>query len=335
MATIKEIAAKAGVSIATVSRVLNLDETLIVAEDTKKRIIEIAEELNYVTIRERKNKEKDKKYKFGIIHWYTEDEELKDTYFFAMRIAVERKCCELGIEFKRVYLDALESTAHDLDGIIAIGKFGMDEVKKMKMITPYVVFVDSAPDEHQYDSVVSNHKQGVMDGLNYLYELGHRAIAYIGGREYVSGGKEPVKDYREESYKQFMREKNIFREDWLLIGRYAPEDGYQLMKKCLGLTPRPTAVFIASDPLAIGSYKAVSKMGYNIPKDISVMGFNDIYTAKYLEPSLTTIKVHTEFMGENAVELLVDAIKSEREINKKIVIPTMLMKRDSCITIKS
>ncbi|MHC1750292.1 MAG: LacI family DNA-binding transcriptional regulator [Cellulosilyticaceae bacterium] len=330
MATIKEIAAKAGVSIATVSRVLNLDETLTVTEETKRRIIEIAEELNYVTIRERKNKEKDKKFRIGIVHWYTEDEELRDTYFFAMRVAVEKKCCEMGIEFRRLYLDAFDQNFRDIDGIIAIGKFGTDAIMKMKAITPYIVFLDSSPDEQQYDSVVANHKQGVMAGLDYLYSLGHRAIAYIGGREYVNSGKEPVKDSREESYKRFMKEKGIFRNDWLLIGNFSPEDGYRLMEECLNSKPRPTAVFIASDPMAIGSYKAISKSEYRIPKDISVMGFNDIYTAQYLVPSLTTIKVYTEFMGENAVDLLLENLKTEREINKKIVIPTTLIKRESC-----
>ena len=134
MATIKDIAKGAGVSIATVSRVLNLDETLNVSEETRKKVMEIAEELNYVPVKERKNKIKN--YTIGIVYWYTEIQELNDPYFLSIRMAVEKKCNEEKIKFKPIDFQKIinEGTREyrDLDGILAIGIFEEEEISLME-----------------------------------------------------------------------------------------------------------------------------------------------------------------------------------------------------------
>ncbi|WP_070000781.1 LacI family DNA-binding transcriptional regulator [Cellulosilyticum sp. I15G10I2] len=326
MATIKEVAKKAGVSIATVSRVLNFDETLNVPPTTKKRIFEVAEALQYVTVNQRKNRVK--KLNIGIVQWYTETEELKDPYYLSIRIAVEKKCEKEGINFRNVSL--YEALSKELDGLIAIGKFGQDEVQILDKFSKHILFIDSSPDEVRYDSVVTDYKNGVTDALCYLYALGHRAIGYIGGSEYINDKKDMIKDYREETYKDFMKEKNLFNENHMLKGSFTPEDGYNLMHEALKKQQGLTAFFIASDPMAIGAYKAASEKGLRIGTDISIIGFDDIYTAQFLTPSLTTIKVYTDFMGDTAVEILAERLKSGRKISKKTLIPTRLIIRESC-----
>ena len=102
------------------------------------------------------------------------------------------------------------------------------------------------------------------------------------------------------------------------------------MKKALNLKEIPSAFFIASDPMAVGAYKAIQEKGYNIPNDISIVGFDDIPTAQYLSPSLTTVKVYTDFMGETALDVLMERIKDERLLSKKVVLPVKLIIRDSC-----
>ena len=82
--------------------------------------------------------------------------------------------------------------------------------------------------------------------------------------------------------------------------------------------------------MAIGAYKAIQENGYKIPDDISIVGFDDIATAQYLSPSLTTVKVFTDFMGETALNTLIERIKDERSLSKKIVLPVKLIIRDSC-----
>lgn len=328
MATIKEVAERAGVSIATVSRVLNFDETLNVAVETRKRIFEIAEDLQYVTVNQRKNKAK--KFTIGIVQWYTQVQELKDPYYLSIRIAVEKKCEKEGIGYRNISISDMRYPSNEIDGLIAIGKFGQGDMKLLNKLTRHILFVDSSPDEDKYDSVVTDYKNGVENALNYLSKLGHETIGYIGGIEYINNKEDRVKDYREETYKNFMKNKNLFNGEYILEGSFTPEDGYSLMKEALEKKSRPTAFFIASDPMAIGAYKAITEKELGVGKDISVIGFDDIYTSQFLTPSLTTIKVYTDFMGETAVETLVERLKTERKISKKILIPTKLIIRESC-----
>ena len=113
-------------------------------------------------------------------------------------------------------------------------------------------------------------------------------------------------------------------------GDFTLEDGYNLMKNMVSLKNIPSAVFVASDPMAIGAYKAITEKGLKIPEDISIIGFDDIMTAKFLTPALTTVKVYTDFMGETALNTLIDRIVNNRELSKKTVLPVKLIIRESC-----
>lgn len=332
MATIKEVAAKAGVSIATVSRVLNFDESLNVAEATKKRIFETAEALEYVPNSKRKTKEKP--VIIGIAQWYTEEEELRDPYYLAIRIAVEKLCDKENIEFKRITPTHEKAQGKIFDGVIAIGKFGKKEVVYLSSLCKEIIFVDFSPEEEVYDSVLTDYKRGTLKALSHLYELGHRKIGYIGGEEYIDGREESIEDEREHTYLEFMKEKALDTEVFLLKGEFKPEVGYALMKKALEKAVYPTAFFVASDPMAIGAYKAVNEKGLVVGKDISIIGFDDIYTAQFLTPALTTVKVYTEFMAETAFETLKERLHTGRKIPKKILIPTQFIIRESCSQIK-
>ena len=323
MATIREVANQAGVSISTVSRVLNLDETLNVAEETKNRIFEAAEELGYVSSHRKK---KQKALNIGIAHWYTEEQELKDPYYLSIRIAVEKKCDEQSIIFQR--LASYDKCHKAFDGIIAIGKFGKGAIQKLEAYECPIVFVDFSPNEEKFDAVVTDYQKGVCKALEYFMEMGHQKIGYIGGCESLE--EEVLEDKRELTFKRFMESKNLLHEEWLLKGSFLPEEGYRLMKECLAMPNYPNAFFVASDPMAIGAYKAISEAGLKVGEDISLIGFDDIDMAQFLTPGLTTVKVYTDFMGETAVEVLVDQIHSRHEVHKQILIPTKLMIRESC-----
>ncbi len=329
MATIRDIAAKAGVSIATVSRVLNFDESLNVSDSTKKKIFEVAEELNYVTVRERKNK-KQNFTKIGIIHWYSEKEELGDPYYLSIRIGIEKKCDEEFIKFERINKGDNYENIEPIDGIIAIGKFGKSEVEQIEKLSENIVFVDSSPDEDLYDSVIVDFRKAMTNVLDYLTSLGHKHIGYIGGEEYVNNGRDKVNDYREITYYEYMQAMNMLNKDYVGLGSFTHADGYKIMKNMLNRDDYPTAFFMANDSMAIGAYKAIMESGLRIPEDISIVGFNDISTAQYLVPALTTVKVYTEFMGETAVELMLERLRNGRHISKKVIVPTKLVIRDSC-----
>lgn len=332
MATIKEIADKVGVSITTVSRVLNYDETLNVSEVTRKKVFEAAEELNYTTLRSRKNKSS--KYTIGILNWYTQEQEINDPYYLAIRLAVEKKCQEEGCNYRTI--DSINNIKayKDLDGVIGIGKFGEAEINKIEAISKHIVIVDYIDLYNRYDWVGTDYEYGTVAALNHLKELGHTHIAYIGGEEYVNGGEKKIEDEREKAYIQYMFTNLEYHPEWVYKANFSIQDGYELMKKVLSDENRPTACFVASDSMAIGAYRAVMEAGLRIPEDISIVGFNDIQTAQFLSPALTTVKIYPEVMGEVGTKSLIDQIGGEESISKKIIVSNTLVVRESTMGLK-
>jgi len=317
LATIKDIAKKAGVSAATVSRVLNYDATLSVADETKKRIFETAEELSY----QKRPVKKHAGQKIAIVHWYTEKEELNDLYYLSIRLGAEQRCKQIGIHPEVYFFDNLETiNPAEIEGIIAVGKFNSKQVQQLTGISPAIVFVDQSPDEDLYDSVVINFEKAARKIIDYLISANHRQIGFIGGKE----------DLREKTFAEYMKEKAFYNEQFVYIGSFSVDEGYRLMKQAieeLG-TDLPTAFLISSDVMAIGSMRALHEEGIAIPDRVSIIGINDISVSKHLYPPLSTVRVFTENMGETAVDTLLERMEG-REIAKKIVISTELIIRES------
>lgn len=331
MATLKDIAEKAGVSLATVSRVLNQDATLSVAEDTRNRIVKIAQELNYKTNRKRSTDAVKETLKVALIYWYSEEQELADPYYLSIRLGIEKEMQERNMELVKLFdkniQQAVGQKPDQYEGVIALGKYSAEEIDYFYQLSENLVLVDYSPTD-DYNCVVVDFRKAVTRVLDYLLEMGHMEIGYIGGREYVFGD-EPLKDEREATFVEYLTLRNLYKEDFVWTGRFAAEDGYALMMQSLMEEKRPTAYFIASDSMAIGALRALHESGISVPDDISIVGFNDISTSKYLQPSLSTVHVHTEFMGEAAVELLVEKLNSTKTITKKVVIPTNFVVRES------
>jgi len=324
MATIKEIAEAAGVSIATVSRVLNYDESLVVQDQTRKRIFEAAEQLNYTV----KKKNRKHKLKIGVIYSYSLEEELEDTYYLSVRIAIEKRIEDNGYKKYQITEKDRRDNLVSLDGIVCLGTFSQSMVDRVESFGKPTIFVDTVMDTEKFDSIAHDIKIAVNKVLDYLTGQGHIKIAFIGGNEVDSDGKE-VKDKRLHTYRKYMERADMLREAYIKIGRYTPKYGYLLMKELLEQKERPTAVFVANDSLAIGCYKAVSEKGLKIPDDISIVGYNDISAAKYMVPPLTTARLYMEFMGQRAVDMIEERIFSGREICVQTFIPAKLILRES------
>ncbi|MFV9511250.1 LacI family DNA-binding transcriptional regulator [Tepidibacillus sp. LV47] len=326
MATIKDIAEKAGVSIATVSRVLNYDPTLSVTDETRKKIFEIAEELSY-----KKRSVKTQTSKIAIIHWYTEKEELEDLYYMSIRLGIEQRCQQLGIQVVNYFYNKLnEVRQENIQGIIAVGKFSENEVAALSEITEYIIFVDYSPDDNAYDSVVIDFEEATKKIINYLLAKGHRSIGYIGGREKFKDGSSEIEDLRDKTFRSYLQERNLFNESFMYIGKFTVNDGYRLMKQAIHDHGEnlPTAFFAGNDSIAIGCLRALHEENIAVPERVNIIGINDISISKYIFPSLTTLKVYTELMGETAVDLLLERIAG-RKVAKKIIIATELIKRNS------
>lgn len=330
MATIKDIADRTGFSTATVSRVLNYDDTLNVQEETRTKILDTARELQYQA-RERKSRKR--RLAVGVYYSYSREEELRDIYYLTVRLAVERKLEAENMERRQIQsLEELKDLG-GLDGLLCLGTFSRSMVKQIDAFGKPTVFLDAMPKGDRFDCVVNDLAGSVETVMDYLTGLGHRKIAFIGGFEVDRDGEE-VHDSRIVAYKEYMERIGEFSQSLVRLGRFTPEDGYVLCRELLEEKERPTAVFASNDSLAVGCYRAVSEKGLRIPGDMSIVGYNDIAVANYLVPPLTTVRLHMELLGEEAVRILREHIASAREIGLKIIVPAKLIVRDSADRVK-
>lgn len=327
MATIKDIAKKAGVSISTVSRVLNYDPTLSTSNETKKKIFEIAEELSY----DKHINKKKSNSRIAVIKWYTEEEELNDLYYLSIRLGIEKKCKQFNYGIVTYTHDNIdEIKKQNIQNIIAVGKFSKNEIEKLISQGSNVIFVDYSPDENIFDSVVTNFQLATKNVINHFIKIGHKNIGYIGGKEFFKDKSDYVEDVRGKTFESYLKKLNLWDEKNVYIGSFSIDDGYSLMKKAISELGEelPTAFFVANDTMAIGTLRALAEAGIKVPDRVSIIGVNDVSVAQYLNPPLSSVKVYTENMGETAVELLVERING-RTIAKKVSLSTKLIIRNS------
>ena len=341
MATLKEIANIVGVSVGTVSRVLNNDSTISVGDETKIKIFNVAEEMQYKTLKQRKSNDqiKSNKFRVGIVEMYNPKEQLEDPYYLLLRSVVDKECFENEIEVVNLYKDQGEYRfigEEDISGIIAIGKFDEKEIKSLNKLSENIVFLDSSPDDIKYDSVKINFKLGTYMALEYLMKLGHREIGYIGSFKTLDDYKGKSEDKRLEFYKDYMKKNKIYNEEFTLDTKDVTSmDGYITMNKFIEENKKmPTAFFVGTDTIATGVLRALYENNINVPKDISIIGFNDLIASQHTIPPLTTVRVHIENLASAAVDLIIERITKGRKYCKKVVIPSELIIRKSSDIVK-
>jgi LacI family transcriptional regulator len=337
LTTLKDIAKKTNVSPATVSRIINNDPSLTVLEETRNRVMEAVRELNYQPARKRNRKREIRKetYNIGLILTASKEDETNDPYFMSIRKGIESVDHD-GLHLAAVLTvgisDFSQDGLDDLDGLIVIGALDSKELNDIFPHHKNIVFVDYIPDDKDADIVISDIESATRQCMEHLFELGHKEIAYLGGRLIVKGiFKEPsakTEDIRKSIYQKMMEEKGLFKEENVFIGEWSPTGGYQLMKKMIGTGNIPSAALIASDPMALGAFRALHEAGINVPEELSVFSFDDITSAAYFNPALSTVKIHAYEMGRTAVKLLHDRLEG-REVPIKAVLPTELIFRES------
>lgn len=327
MTTIKDIAQAAGISSGAVSRILNNDPTLSVSLETKKRVFDIAKELNYHKV---KNNDKSS-FKMGIVQWFSAEQELQDNYYLLVRQGIEDFCQNHSIGIVRAFQGDILSiqTLKDVDGLICIGKFSHNEIQSFIHICQNIVFLDMTVLNYNITTLTMDFSAAVYEALDYLTSLGHTKIAYLGGREYV-GDQELITDERKNAYISYMHSANLDPSGWIFEEQFSTASGYNMMLKILESGKLPTAVFAASDAIAIGAMKAIREKGLSIPKDISIIGFNDTEISAYTTPALTTIHAPAYDMGQHGANLIYAATNLKINTPLKAKIPCHLIKRDTC-----
>lgn len=323
MATLKDIATEAGVSLATVSRVLNDDPTLNVKEETKHRILEVAEKLEYKSTSSRKAQVHTVGHHHILaIYSYQQDLEINDPYYLAIRHGIETQCEKLGIELTNCYFNNALPELKKVTGILIVGQPSRAIREAATALTDNVCFIDFHEPGSSYDAVDIDLVRIAKEVIDFFIAQGAGRIGFIGGQD------EPGKaDIREVAFVEYGRLKGVVSEEDIWRGGFSSSSGYELAKTMLAKPDFPTALFVASDSIAIGVLRAIHERGLSIPEDISLISVNDIPTARFTFPPLSTVRIHSEMMGSQGVNLLVEKARDGRALPLNVFVPSVLKLR--------
>lgn len=328
MATIKDIAQLAGVSSASVSRILNNDTTLNVPASTRQRVLQAASTLGY---EKKKRKHDETVMTIGIIQWISPLQETDDPYYLSIRQGVEEFCFQHKIAIKRVFKTDIDylSSLEGIEGLVCIGKFSHKDMYTFKRLCPNVIYLDMNIDPIHECNIVLDFKNAIKTVVTYLHQLNHHTIGYLGGQEYTD--QELYPDVRKKYFKRYCDELNISYENYIVEDAFSIESGFHMMNELIENNHVPSAIFAASDPIAIGALRALTQNGYHVPDDISLIGFDNIDTTNYTSPPLTSIFAPTFDMGYMGARLLFDATNRNENISPiRIQMPCFLIERESC-----
>lgn len=327
-----DVANLARVSSATVSRVINNEPN--VSDKTAKKVIEIIHKYGYVQNAVARNL---RMASTKIIGYLVPD--ISNPFFPQVLGGIEAAC------WKKGYDVILENTHEEInkekeaintllqyrvDGVIAdFVDTNSDDIKKFeKMGIPLVMIDRKVTVGEKTDSIIVDNVGGMVQIVEYLIGLGHKKIAMIHGSKINTPGIE-----RMEGFYLAMQSAGIeINEDYVLNGMFSEEGGYACTCKLMHMKEPPTAIITANNVMTMGTFKALVDNFIQIPKDVSLVGFDDFPMAAYLSPPLTVINRPTWEMGQIAAEILLERIENKNADHpmKEMVLPTNLLIRESC-----
>lgn len=337
MASIQDIATLAGVSKATVSRILNQDPSFSVSEGTRNRVWQIANQLHYKLANVATRNHQDKLH-LAIVTALTAQEELSDPYFQEILAGIHEQATLWGMKIA----DSIRLPANDdvdwqnlaiYGAVVVVGVLTDDVLKKIYQYNKNIVIIDDHRSFDNYDVIQNDFSRQTKRLLDALFAKGHQRIAFIGGEKKQVGEKKfknnSLLDVRHQAYLDWMtlHQLNAYKETY--ITNWTSEDAMRVTKNILQHEKHPTAILASNDLQAVGIYRATQEMGYKIPDDIAVVSFDGIEMSEYLYPSLTTVRPATKEMGKEAINLAREKLVGDRESAIQLTINSKLIIRDS------
>lgn len=327
-ATIKEVAAQAGVSIMTVSRVIN--ETGPVAEETTERVLAAISALNYLPHRGARALASQKTHTIGLLF-----PEVNDLFFFQLMRGMQQFLLPNGYDLllystaRPAELDAfhLPLGQHNTDGLM-IFTDSLDEATLRRLHAarfPMVLLHRTPPAGVDIPSVSFENKDGAVKMVAHLLRCGHRRIAFLAGAP-----ENEDSAWREAGYREALATADIAFDPQLLgVGRFEEETAVTVVTRWLKEKRPIDAIFAADDVSARGAIRAVQLAGLRVPEDIAVVGFDDALLSQYIDPPLTTVKAPIEEAGRAAAQQLLKLINTGTA-DPLTLLPTELVIRRSC-----
>lgn len=331
-ATLKDVAERAGVSIATVSYVLNNKKT--VSLSTKSKVYSAIEELNYVPDLNARSLSSNKSKLIGVVIPQTEPGSklmLQNDFYGEIIGSIEYYARREGYHVLISASDVDESyltltRERNLDGIIVIGMYPDEFYQQMKKTQIPIVLVDSYCNDHYYHSVRIDDAYGSYLATNYVLKQGHKQVAFLCGQIKENG----VIKKRLMGYQQALAEAEIeFDKALVYEGNVDYDSGIALAKRVCTDQKGVTAIVTSADILAVGAMKGLYELGISVPHDMSVIGFDDLEISRYFTPGLTTVRQGITKKGKEAVKLLLENIHDPDMTKREIIIPVSLVERES------
>jgi len=327
--TVKDVSRLAGVSTATVSRVLAGFEE--VSDETRKRVFEAVRTLNYQPNRNARNLRMNINSKIGVII-----SDIQNPFFSSVVRGIEKAA------IKENYNILLGNSDEDTErekkliamlveervaGIILTPTNSDPECYQALISSgiPYVI-IDRRLPIHEVDMVLVDGFTGAVTAVEYLIGLKHTKIGFVGGLKH-----QPVMNEREQGYLAALRKHNLpVLQRYIQYGNNRLEGGYSAVRELLSLDQPPTALLIANNLMTLGGLQAIHETGLDIPGQISLVGFDDMDWASSLRPPLTVVAQPAFEMGETSASVLLERTHTPDMTHRTVMLNTKLVIRASC-----
>ncbi|WP_295626991.1 LacI family DNA-binding transcriptional regulator [uncultured Intestinimonas sp.] len=332
-ATLYEIAKLSGVSISTVSRVLNGDTKKPASKATAARVMQAAYDTGYLTPEFRGTEHKallcllsNRAYDYSD-YFYSEILRGIEAEASAHGFHISQQLSDIGID------DAVlnDHFVDGYDGLILLGRVSFEKVEYLKSLTSNIVYAGLNRVDSGFDEVICDAYEAIQSTVDYLVDCGHTRIGFIGVIP-TEGGKELVNEHRFAGFSGALARRDIaldmrYCKNVELKSEFAFEAAMELVKE----NSLPDALVCATDNVALGVISAFRKCGVRVPEDVSVVGHDGIDISGFFEPKLTTVYMQKSELGKFAVKLLVDRITGGHTIPVLIKLPHRLEVRDSAL----
>ncbi len=329
--SLKEVANKAEVSIATVSRALNYPDK--VDPTTLSRINKIIKEVNYKPNRvAQRLRIKDGHRKIiGLLvpdiqnPFYVDVVRGVEDYAYSRNYALLMSNFAQSKDKEKMYLDILKSES--VDGLIVAPYDEHDEevISLIKSGIP-TVCVDRGLSDIPVDVILVDNEKGAFDAVNLLIKKGHKRIAYVGGLPSI-----PTSQLRKDGYERALKSNKIeIDKNLIKFGDSKHESGKKIARELLKLKNPPTAIFAGNNLITLGALETIHSLNLTIPKDVAIVGFDDMPWAISLNPPLTAVKQPGYDIGKQAAGLLYQRIMDPDKLTAKTILNTELVIRNSC-----
>lgn len=333
MATIKDIAKKAGVSVTTVSRALNGYDD--VNEETRKKIKQVAAELSYSPNAVARSLVSRKTRTIGLIISDINRAGAKDAFSYEVLCGINDRAGELNYDLLLFSTNPSKQMEKSYAALCKERNVEGAILSGLRLDDPYLhevieqnsfpcVLIDIPRSDKNVAHIISDSRVGAAMAVRHLIDYGHRKIAMINGHDQAFVSKE-----RLEGYRDGLKEYGLNADPRLVYdGKFSEDGGAEAMYQILIQHPDATAVFCASDLMALGAMRTLERTGRKVPDDISVIGFDDITIASYCSPKLTTIRQDKYELGYQAAQLLIDMLE-DRTDNRRVLLGNQLIVRES------